>query len=299
MPMTWLDETAALVALLRSGGRYWSEWATLVEETGSALEVLQEEQSGASAEQLFPTREAPGEDEVEAARNDLVAWRDEGMTIVTVLDETYPANLRTIHDLPPLLFVAGELAPADDRSVAVVGTRQASDTGIELAHSIASGLSERGYTVVSGLAAGIDTAAHGGALDAGGRTIAVIGTGLRHAYPKRNAALQAQLAERSAVVSQFWPDQPPTRTTFPMRNAVMSGLALATVVVEAAGRSGARMQARLALQHGRRVFFPEALVDAHEWAREYAERPGTSVIASPDEIVERLDGAFAPAPLTA
>jgi len=297
--MTWLNETAALVALLRAGGRYWHEWAARVEEVGSALELLDQERTGAASGQLFSTGGVPGEADLSASRDDVERWQREGMTVITILDDSYPANLRTIHNLPPLLFVAGELLPADEWSVAVVGTRRATDAGVELARSISTGLVEREYTVVSGLAEGIDGAAHQATLDAGGRTVAVIGTGLRRSYPTKNAALQKQLARDAAVISQFWPDQPPTRTTFPMRNAVMSGFALATVVVEATERSGARMQARLALEHGRRVYLPKALVQRHDWARDYADRPGTTVVSSAAEIVDHLDRAYATAPLTA
>jgi DNA processing protein len=147
---------------------------------------------------------------------------------------------------------------------------------------------------VSGLAAGIDSAAHRAALDAGARTIAVIGTGLHHTFPKENAELQDRLCGEHAVISQFWPDQGPRKHTFPMRNAVMSGIARATVVVEASFTSGARMQARLALEHGRPVVLLKSLLDAHEWAREYAELPGVYVVEHIAEVVDQLDGLYSP-----
>jgi DNA processing protein len=153
---------------------------------------------------------------------------------------------------------------------------------------MARALANGGYAVVSGLAEGIDTAAHEATLKAGGRTIAVIGTGLRRAYPPSNAELQRRLGEESAVISQFFPSGPPTKKTFPMRNAVMSGLALATVVIEASDVSGARMQARLALDHGRPVFLLRSLLE-HEWAREYAGRSGTYVVDDADEVMTHLE----------
>jgi DNA processing protein len=158
------------------------------------------------------------------------------------------------------------------------------------AGAIARHLVGAGFTVFSGLAAGIDTAAHRSALEAGGRTVAVIGTGLRRVYPPQNADLQQRIAAECAVVSQFWPDAPPSRISFPMRNAVMSGMTLATVVVEASHTSGARTQARLALEHGRPVLLLESLL-AQDWARRFAMRPGTHVVRTPAEIsatVERL-----------
>lgn len=211
-----------------------------------------------------------------------------GHAVLTVLDDDYPPNLRSIHDRPPLLFVRGRIDEGDERSIAVVGTRRASAVGLGTARDISSGLSSAGYAIVSGLAEGIDTAAHQATLDAGGRTVAVLGTGLRRSYPKSNAALQRRLGEETAVISQFWPDSPPTKKTFPMRNVVMSGFALATVVIEASGTSGARMQARFALGHGRPVFLHRELL-AHGWAREYAGRPRTFVIESAGEIVERVE----------
>jgi DNA processing protein len=213
------------------------------------------------------------------------------MRLLTVLDDGYPENLRTVHDRPPLVFIAGVLAPRDARSIAVVGARSATADGVNLAAEIAEHLVSSGFTVASGLARGIDTAAHTAALARGGRTVAVIGTGLRRAYPPENAELQRQIAREGAVISQFWPDAPPSRRSFPMRNAVMSGLSLASVVVEASEKSGSRMQARLALEHGRPVFLPRTLVAQAAWAQELAQRPGAHTFARPDEItsaVERL-----------
>jgi DNA processing protein len=143
--------------------------------------------------------------------------------------------------------------------------------------------------VVSGLAAGIDTAALSAALSAGGRAVAVIGTGLRRSYPKEN---QQRIGEAGLVISQFLPDAPPTKTTFPMRNAVMSGYSAATVVVEAPNRSGARMQARLALEHGRQVFLLDTLL-VNDWARDYAERPNTVVVRDVSDVIQHLQPALA------
>jgi DNA processing protein len=166
--------------------------------------------------------------------------------------------------------------------------------GAKRGRAIAEHLVDSGYTVVSGLAAGIDTAAHTAALAEGGRTVAVIGTGLARAYPPQNEDLQRRIGTECAVISQFWPDSPPSRRSFPMRNAVMSGIALATVVVEASDTSGARMQARLALAQGRPVFLLTSLVERQAWARDYSERPGTQVVRDPVEItaaLKRLTGA--------
>jgi DNA processing protein len=220
------------------------------------------------------------------------------MRALTVLDRDYPENLRAVHDRPPLIFVAGTLQPQDARSVAVIGARRASRAGTTSAADIARHLVERGYTVVSGVAAGVDTAAHTAALAAGGRTVAVIGTGLTRCYPPQNAPLQRRIAERNAVISQFWPDTPPSRRTFPLRNATMSGFALATVVVEATERSGARTHARIALNHGRPVLLTSTLLD-QAWARDLADKPGVHVVDSPREITQTIERLLDPAPLVA
>jgi DNA processing protein len=222
----------------------------------------------------------------------VLTWERDGIETITVLDAAYPVNLRMVHDRPPVLFVRGALSDCDERAVAVVGTRRASERGIGQARAIACGLIDAGYVVVSGLAAGIDTAAHTAALEARGRTVAVIGTGLRHAYPKANAALQDRLGRESAVLSQFWPGQEPRRWTFPQRNAVMSGFARATVVIEASHTSGARMQARLALEHGRPVFLLRGLLE-HTWAQEYRDRPGVYIVDDGAEVVEHLERLYA------
>jgi DNA processing protein len=282
--MTPALQTAALVALLKSSTRPWHTYSESVEEGASALAVLEEERG------LF------ARNELDAAAAEVAGWEGSGIRLLTVLDADYPENLRRVYDRPPLLFVAGSLEAPDARSVAVVGARAASQDGLTHAREIAEHLTSAGYTVISGLAAGIDTAAHTAALGRGGRTVAVIGTGLRRSYPPGNADLQRRIARQCAVVSQFWPDSPPSATSFLARNATMSGLGLGTVVVEASERSGARAQARLALEHGRPVFLLESLLD-QPWAREFVDRPGTHVVREPDEITTIIARLNAPGAL--
>lgn len=281
--MSALQEKAAVVALLRRRARPWSHYADLIDDAGSALRVLTAERES-EAPQLFAADDPP---DLNAIAAEIAEWEAEGMRLVSVLDPDYPENLRGVHDRPPLVFTRGALLARDTDSVAVVGTREASARGLEQARAIAAALADADFTVVSGMAAGIDAAAHRAALDRGCRTVAVVGTGLRQCYPAAHRSLQEQIIHAGAVVSQFWPDQPPTKKTFPLRNATMSGLALATVVIEASQTSGARMQARLALEHGRPVFLLTSLME-HEWARAYAERPGTYVVEDPEEIVARV-----------
>lgn len=288
-----LRERAAVLALLARHDRAlpWNRIAGEIEERGSALTLLREADDAAD-QRLFSVEDQKVT--LDQLDSQVLAYEKEDIRLVTVLDAAYPANLRMVHDRPPALFVRGALSPDDERSVAVVGTRRASDRGLDQARAVAGSMVAAGYVVVSGLAAGIDTAAHTGALDASGRTVAVIGTGLRHTFPKQNAALQGRLAAESAVVSQFWPGQEPRKWTFPQRNAVMSGFARATVVIEASHTSGARMQARLALEHGRPVFLMRSLLE-HAWARTYADdRPGTYVVEGGEEIVEHLERLYSP-----
>lgn len=211
-----------------------------------------------------------------------------GARLVTVLDKEYPATLRLIFNLPPFLFVRGELRDADLRSVAVVGTRQASEDGLRRARRMSGLLTERQVTVVSGLARGVDTAAHTAALDTGGRTIAVVGTGILRCYPAENRALADRIAENGAVVSQFWPEANGATYTFPRRNVTMSGIAQGTVVIEAASTSGAKMQARLALEHGKRVFLLRSLTEAQPWAQEYVKTRGALMVEDVDDVVKSL-----------
>lgn len=288
--MSVTRDTAALLALQRLAKPRRA--AELFEEHGepfAALRAFSEVAQLAFDEPAHESHE-PGLDAILA---ELEALKAEGISLLTVLDDAYPRNLRLVYDRPLILWVRGALSDHDDRSVAVVGTRRASSAGLERTRQIAHQLADADYTVVSGLAVGIDTASHLAAIEAGGRTIAVVGTGLRHAFPKQNAELQRRLGSESAVVSQFEPDQEARKWTFPLRNAVMSGIARATVVVEATYTSGARMQARLALEHGRPVVLMEALLE-HEWARTYAERPGVHVVSEVADVIDHLDRLYAP-----
>ncbi|REE98745.1 DNA-processing protein DprA [Thermomonospora umbrina] len=288
-----LRERAALVALLRLPGARWNETAHEVLEADSAVGVL--ERRLRLQDVLFDEDDAVEKAIVEAA-GDITAWREEGLGFHAFFDAGYPTQLRDVHQMPPILFTRG--TPTEDRcAIAVVGTRQATERGLGIARTVATELARNKVTVVSGLARGIDTAAHEAALAAGGRTVAVIGTGIRRHYPAENHGLQDRIAREGLVASQFWPDAPPSKQSFPMRNAVMSGYAAATLVVEAPWRSGARIQARLALEHGRSVIMPNELLE-HDWAREFAERPGVHVVRDVDAMLESADQVIREAQIT-
>jgi DNA processing protein len=289
-----LEEQAALVALLRArpGGMPWAEIMGQVLESGSARAIW----SRLADDALLP--DPLHADAVTAARADVGSWLEAGIGVHTVLDPEYPRPLLAVHQAPPVLFSRGEVRTVE-RAVSVVGSRRASDDGLWMADGVARALVKEGITVLSGLAAGIDTAAHRAALDAGGRTVAVIGTGIRRYYPAENRALQDEIARRGLVLSQFWPDSPPGKHTFPMRNATMSGYGLATVVVQAGETSGARIQARVAVEHGRPVILGGMVVDRNEWARNLIGRPGVhraddvgDVLAVVRELVDRRAAAL-------
>jgi DNA processing protein len=177
-----------------------------------------------------------------------------GARLLTLEDAEYPAVLKGIPVAPPFLFVHGELSRDDGLAVAVVGSRRATAYGLRTAERLATDLAARGVTVVSGLARGVDTAAHRGALAAGGRTIAVLGSGVDVPYPPENRRLARDVAKAGAVVSPFPMGTPPLPHHFPVRNRVIAGLALGAVIVEAAEKSGALITARHAGELGREVY---------------------------------------------
>ncbi len=213
--------------------------------------------------------------------------------MLTVLDADYPAQLREIHEMPPILFCRGTVLP-DDRGVSVVGSRSADAKALEFARQVVQGLVAAGLSVLSGLARGIDTAAHLATLEAGGRTVAFLGTGIQVSYAPESRDLQDRISREGLLVSQFWPEAPPQKHTFPMRNAVMSGYGRATVVVAAGETSGMRTQARFAVEHGRPVILHEAVARETAWGRALTGRPGVFVASDPDEVLAIVDDVARP-----
>jgi DNA processing protein len=278
------DEHAALVALLRAqpDGMSWPEIAAELLEAGSATEVWNRH---APSPALISR---PDEITPDSAAEDIRAWQARGYRLLSILDDDYPLRLRGVQQAPPLVFTLGSVV-ADDPAVSVVGSRKASDAGLAMAAELARALAARRMTVIAGLAHGIDTAAHRAALDAGGRTVAVIGTGVGRVYPSENRGLQDEIASRGLVLSQFWPDAPPQKHNFLMRNATMSGYGLATVVAEAGETSGARVQARLAVEHGRQVILTGWVVGRNQWAQRLVGRPGVHVAHDVDDVMRIVE----------
>lgn len=192
--------------------------------------------------------------DIEAIEMEMSALEDFGITVITRYEEAYPKNLKAISDLPPVLFQSGGFLDEDNQAVAIVGTRKPSQQGQKIATELAYGLAERGFTVVSGLAFGIDTAGHQGALEARGRTIAVLGSGIKIIHPYQNRGLAEQIRQSGAIFSEVKPNTRPSRGPLMSRDRIISGLSLGTIVVESAVKSGSMDTARRTKKQGRKLF---------------------------------------------
>jgi len=221
--------------------------------------------------------------------DDLKRLRDAGITLVRYIDADYPARLRTIADPPPLLYVRGALASADERAVAIVGSRSASDYGRRVARDLARGLASYGFTVVSGMARGVDGMAHETALNAGGRTIAVLGSGVERAYPPEHDKLYQRIAKLGGVISELPMGTKPMAFNFPARNRLISGLSLGVVVVEATEKSGSLITASLAVDQGREVFaVPGEVGSSRSRGAHQLIRQGAKLVESVNDIIEEI-----------
>lgn len=215
--------------------------------------------------------------------------------LVSLDDPNYPDTLRSIVAPPPHLHVLGELnRPGDDQAVAIVGSRNASEAGLRAAHNIAARLAERGHTIVSGLAAGIDTQAHRGALAVGGRTIAVMGTGVDRIYPESNRGLRDEIATTGAVISQFAAGHAASKTTFPARNVLIAGLSRASLLVELNERSGTRIEASVTIEQGKPVLLWAPLLARASWAQHFACHDLVSFVDNVDDIEAVLSSTDEP-----
>lgn len=215
---------------------------------------------------------------------------DLGACVLTLDDDDYPALLRELPDSPPVLYLKGTLIDADQWAVALVGTRRATVYGREMAAQLAASLVQAGITIVSGLALGIDAAAHKAALDAGGRTLAVLGCGIDRVYPPEHRLLAQEIVERGAMLTEFAPGTPPEAHNFPVRNRLISGLSLGVVVVEAPADSGALLTADSAADQGRDVFAVPGNVTAKssQGANRLIQN-GAKLVISAEDILEELN----------
>lgn len=222
------------------------------------------------------------------------AARSVGASVLAIDDEHYPPLLREIPDPPPLLYVRGDIRLLCEAQLAVVGSRRASPAALRVAQVLSGQLIRAGLHICSGLALGIDGAAHRGALEAGGSSVAVIATGIDRVYPHRHRALAAQLEHDGCVVSEFPPGTPPRRQNFPQRNRIISGLSLGVLVVEAALPSGSLLTAGSALAQGREVFaLPWSMLHAGGRGCLQLIRDGAKMVLAVEDILEELGPLYA------
>lgn len=221
--------------------------------------------------------------------DELSRTRDAGINIVPFSNPGYPERLRAIADPPPCLFVKGALSAADTKAVAIVGSRSASDYGRRVARDLGRGLASLGFTVVSGMARGIDGMAHESALQAGGRTIAVLGSGVERAYPPEHEGLYRRICGSGAVISELPLGTRPLAFNFPARNRLISGLSLGVVVVEATEKSGSLITAALAVEQGREVFaVPGEVGASRSRGAHRLIRQGAKLVETVNDIIEEI-----------
>jgi len=223
-------------------------------------------------------------------REELELCKKENIRIVSIFDRDYPELLKSIPDAPMVLYIKGKLDCLLGLNIAVIGSRKASSYGLLTAERISRQLASLGVTIVSGMARGIDSAAHRGALDAGGRTAAVLGSGLLNIYPPENTSFAKKISNNGVLISEFPLRRAPLRENFPRRNRIVSGLSKGVVVVEAAKRSGALITADLALDQGRDVFAIPGEVDSPtSYGTNYLIKQGAKLVDSAEDILEEYN----------
>lgn len=221
--------------------------------------------------------------------NELRLIAKHSVKVITINDESYPPSLKYIHDPPQILYVKGTLTKEDVMAIAVVGTRHATEYGADVSDRLSRKLVQNNITVVSGLARGIDTCAHKAALAEKGRTIAVLGNGISVAYPRENRLLMDLIPSSGALISEYSMSEGPQAHNFPMRNRIISGLSLGTVVIEAAIRSGALITAECALEEGREVFaVPGNIFSKYSQGSHSLIKQGAKLLESFDDIIDEI-----------
>jgi len=286
-------EDAYWVALNRALGAGRVTFHKLVRHFGTAREVF-----SASVAQIHAVDTRIGEklaariaacDPEREIAEELRCMERSNATVLTLNNSRYPVNLKVIYDPPPVLYVLGELRREDLLSVSIVGTRRPTRYGRGAASMLAKGLAERGLTIVSGMARGIDSCAHRGALEASGRTIGVLGCGVDVVYPAEQRILRDRIVSAGAIVSEFAMGTRPNRGNFPMRNRVISGLSLGTMVVEAGADSGALITASIALEQGREVFsVPGCITTSASAGTNRLIREGAKIVTCVEDVVEEF-----------
>ncbi|MBN1869455.1 MAG: DNA-processing protein DprA [Candidatus Omnitrophica bacterium] len=287
-----MNERDALLILNAVSGIGNSSIQKLLKYYGSADKVLSMNEPDLLAANIFPAETIknflhfPKDKFLKSEYNQM---EKKQVRVVTLFDNDYPELLRQIADAPVVLYVKGNLSCAKTLTMAVVGSRRASFYGETISEKFAVRLSELGFTIVSGMARGIDTSAHKGAIKAGGATIAVLGCGLSYIYPPENGKLMEEISGNGAVISEFPMEKAPLAHNFPRRNRIISGLSLGVVVVEAAHRSGALITAHSALEQGREVFAVPGKIDhpASEGVHGLIKQ-GAKLVTCVEDILEEI-----------
>ncbi|WP_447986465.1 DNA-processing protein DprA [Nitrospira sp. Nam74] len=233
--------------------------------------------------------QGPGDDAKRAVEEELKSLAILGISIVTLSDPEYPSRLKTIHDPPPVLYMSGVLSLADQPAIAIVGSRKATAAGRVFTEQLSRELASLGFTIVSGLARGVDAAAHRGALVAKGRTVAVLGCGLDRTYPPEHQALRKQIESTGAIIAELPLGSYPHGYHFPRRNRIISGMCLGVIVTEAALESGSLITARLAAEQGREVFAVPGFVKSDTSRGPNALiKEGAKLVESVEDILPEL-----------
>ena len=287
-----MDDQILWLRLSRAPGATVQAISTLLEAFGSIGAVFSA--SSSELEQYLPAHRAlasaiAGEFDAEQLDSDCDWLRQSNNYLIPFTDQRYPPLLREASGCPTSLFVCGNVDMLSMPQLAIVGSRNPTASGEENARAFAGSLASAGLTITSGLAQGIDAAAHAGAIAAGGKTVAVMGTGLTRVYPSAHRQLAHQIADNGALVSEFPLDAPPRREHFPQRNRIIAGLSLGTLVVEAAVKSGSLITARLAAESGREVFaLPGSIHSPLAKGCHQLIRQGAKLVETAEDIVEEL-----------
>ena len=230
-------------------------------------------------------------------QRDSINWQAEiekansmGIEIITYIEDRYPASLKQIHDPPLALYVKGKIECADSQAIAIVGTRNPTHYGLQVAEMFGFQLARAGFVIVSGLAKGIDASAHSGAIKSHGRTLAVLGGGIDKLSPHSNEALAELIVENGALISEYPLGRPPDKTTFPVRNRIVSGLSMGVIVVEAGHKSGALITARVAAEQGKIVFAVPGRIDSsRSFGTNMLIKEGARLVQSVDDVLREFE----------
>ncbi len=287
-----LEGLAAWIALQIMPGIGSVTLGRLIKHFGSAEGVwkARPEEFSRVAQLTSKVREAlaRGPDE-RAVRQAINVIEKMGAWAITSMDEDYPPLLNEITNPPALIYGIGDPASLKKKSVAIVGSRMASSYGLSVARELSSGLVQHGYTVVSGMAMGIDTASHEAAVKSGGTTIAVMGCGIDRPYPRQNTGLARRIADQGAVITEFPPGTPPEAQNFPIRNRIISGLSQGVVVVEASMKSGSLITASCALDQGRDLMaVPGSIYSYRSKGSHWLIKQGAQLVDSVSDIIDEL-----------